>query len=246
MIFVGDVYDFLDSRASFSSQMEFDNSGLQTGSLSQELRRGMVCLDVTKEVIAQAEQAGCELIVAHHPVLFRPRRQLRSDDPAWLLARHNISCIASHTPLDACEGGVNDVLAAQLGLGETERLGPFARLCKLEKPLTAKDLAALAAEKLGAMTRCCDAGRLIRRLAVSSGSGCHILGEIDGLADALLTGDADHHAFLEAAQQGLSLVAAGHFETEILMIPVLIQWLREAFPAIAWLAAKEWNVIHYE
>ncbi|MCL1952357.1 MAG: Nif3-like dinuclear metal center hexameric protein [Oscillospiraceae bacterium] len=243
MTSVCDIYEYLDHFAPFASQMEFDNSGLQCGDFACAVERAMVCLDVTPRVVEQAARARCELIIAHHPVLFRARKQLPAHDPAWLLARHGMSCIASHTPLDCCSGGVNDLLVRLLGLGEPALLPPLLRLCTLPEPLAAKALAALVSQKLSASVRYCDAERPITTVAICAGEGCHFLEEAYGRADAFLTGDAGHHDFLDAAQHGLALIAAGHFETEITLVPALTQRLRAAFPAVAWQIADEHGVL---
>jgi len=225
--------------------MEFDNSGLQCGDFASAVASAMVCLDVTPQVIEQAARVNCELIVAHHPVLFRARKQLLSHDPAWLLAWHGMACIASHTPLDCCAGGVNDLLAERLGLGAPALLTPLIRLCTLPEPLTTKALADLVAQKLNTPVRYCDAGKPITQVALCGGEGCHFLGEVYGLADAFLTGDAGHHDFLDAAQQDLSLIAAGHFETEIQIVPALAEKLRTAFPDVRWHIAEEHGVLYH-
>jgi len=231
--------------------MEFDNSGLQCGDFDTFVRQGLVCLDVTPEVIAQAARLQCELIVAHHPVLFRARKQLLSHDPAWLLARHGIACIASHTPLDCCAGGVNDLLAEALDLSEPAPLTPLIRLCSISEPLSAKVFAELVSQKLGAPVRYRDAGAPIRKIAICGGEGCHFLEEAygradaEGVPDAFLTGDAGHHDFLDAAQHGLTLLAAGHYETEILIVPALAEKLRAAFPSVIWHIANEYGGLQY-
>ena len=245
MTSVRDIYDFLDALAPFTSQMEFDNSGLQCGDFQSAVQQGLVCLDVTPAVIEQAVQANCDLVIAHHPVLFHARKQLLSRDPAWLLARHGLACIASHTPLDCCEGGVNDLLAERLSLGQTTRLNDLLRLITLPEPLTAKALAAHVSQKLSAPVRYIDAGSPISSVAICGGEGCHFLGDIYGHAQAFLTGDADHHNFLDAAQNGLTLLAAGHFETEIQVIPALAEKLRAAFPFVQWHIANENGAIQY-
>jgi len=244
MTFVRDIYDFLDRAAPFASQMEGDNSGLQIGDFTQQVRRCMLCLDITPGVVAQAAQTSCELIVAHHPVMYTPRRQLLSSDPAWLLARHGIAAIASHTPLDRCPGGVNDVLAQTLDLGEVDPSTEMYRLCRLPEPVTAKALAAQVKERLSAAVRYCDAGKIITTVAVCGGNGGGFLEEIAGLADAFVTGEAKHSDFLQAEAMGITLLAAGHFETEAPVIPALAVWLREAFPAVAWHIANEYGAKH--
>jgi len=245
MTTVRDVYDFLDGIAPFASQEPWDNSGLQAGDRDAQVRRAMVSLDASPEVIGQAAAFGAQLLVSHHPVLFRARKQLLADDPAWLLARHGIAAIASHTPADAMPGGVNDVLAERLGLQISGVLREVIRLCRLPAPMTAADLAALIAQKLETKARFCNSEKMISTVALCGGAGCHLLEEIYGRADAFITGDADHHAFLEARQHSLSLIAAGHYETEIHIVSVLLGLLREVFPRVEWRAAQERNAIQY-
>jgi len=243
MTSVRDIYDFLDSIAPFGSQMEHDHSGLQVGGFAQEVSSAMVCLDITPEVVAQAVQAGCELAVSHHPVMYLAHRQILSSDPPWLLARHGISAISSHTPLDRCPGGVNDILAGLLGL-EAEPSDEMFRLCKLPEPLTAKAFAALAKERLGVPVCCRDAGKPIVTVAVCGGSGAGFLEDIYGRAGAYITGEVKYHDFLDAERHGLSLLTAGHFETEVPVVPVLAGRLREAFPTVTWHIAEEKGVYY--
>jgi len=244
MTSVRDIYDFLDSFAPFASQAD-DNSGLQCGDFGMPVERAMVCLDVTPQVIDQSARASCELVIAHHQVMFHARKQLLSDDPAWLLARRGMACIASHAPLDCCAGGVNDLLAERLGFDKVTRMNDFIRLVTLSKPLTAKALADHVSQKLGTRVRYCDAGKPISAVALCGGGGCHFLGELYGYADAFLTGDAGHHDFLDAARHGLTLLAAGHFETEIHIVPALTDKLRAAFPSVEWHIADEYGAIKY-
>ncbi|MCL2532446.1 MAG: Nif3-like dinuclear metal center hexameric protein [Oscillospiraceae bacterium] len=238
MTTVRNIYDYLDQRAPFSTQMEGDNSGLQVGDFSQEISRAMLCLDCTPEVISQATQLNCELIIAHHPVMFHARRELISHDPAWLLARHGISCIAAHTPLDACTGGVSDTLAHALGL-EPIPSSELFRLCDLPAETTAIELAALVKSQLNVPVQFCDGGQPIHTVALCGGSGGGFLGEALGHAQAYITGEVKHSDFLLAKQHGITMVTAGHFATEVLIVPVLATWLREHFPQIKWHIAQE-------
>jgi len=176
--------------------------------------------------------------------MYTPRRQLLSSDPAWLLARHGIAAIASHTPLDRCVGGVNDVLAQTLDLGEISPSGDFFRLCRLPEPVTAKTLAVHVKDRLGAAVRFNDAGKIITTVAVCGGSGGGFLEEVAPLADAYVTGEVKHSDMLRAEVMGLTLLAAGHFETEAPMIPALAAWMRDAFPAVAWHIANEYGAKH--
>ena len=239
MVTVRDVYDYLDAFAPFSTQMDFDNSGLLVGDPDRAVQTIAVCLDITPDTIREAAACGADLIVSHHPVIFRPRKKLLERDPAYMLVRAGMSAICCHTPLDIASGGVNDVLAAQLGLVKVEPVVtesipvPMVRVGFLPEPMRAIELAATAAEKLDAKVRWCDGGRPIETLAVCGGSGGDLVVDIAALGvDALLTGDADYHDFLDAEQLGVTLIAAGHYETEKPVVPVLAQRLRERFPSV--------------
>jgi len=243
MTSVRNIYEFLDQIAPFSTQVEGDNSGMQTGDFLQTVQNCMVCLDITPDVIAQAAELQCELIVSHHPVLFHARKQLLCQDPAWLLARHNIAAIASHTSLDRAPGGVSDVLANLLGF-TAEPSNELHRLCDLPKAMLASELAAHVKAKLGTPVQYRDGGQKIMTAAVCGGSGGGSLQYIAGQAQALVTGEAKHSEFLDAQNQGITLIAAGHFETEVVVVSVLAAKLREEFPAIQWHIAKESGTKH--
>jgi len=230
MTTVRDIYDFLDHWAPFAMQEDWDNSGLILGSFGQRVRRAAVCLDVP------AGPLEADLVISHHPVIFRARKTFTNPlDPAEYLLRRGASAIAFHTNYDVCPGGVNDILAARLGLKEIETLPNGVRIGTTQ-PASLEEFARFVSQALGcpAVRYRKAGGETLTRVAVCGGSGCSFLGELFGKADAFITGDADYHDFLEAAWHGLGLVAAGHYHTEIIAVPPLLERLREAFPAVAW------------
>lgn len=239
MTTVRDVYDYIDSFAPFSTQMSFDNSGLLVGNPDKAVDKICVCLDITSDTIGKAVACDADLIVSHHPVLFRPRKQFLQGDPAYTLVRVGLSAICAHTNLDCATGGVNDVLAELFSLSKVEAVttgndpAPLVRVGFLQSPMTASELAAEAAELLSANIRFCDGGKTIETLAVCGGAGGDLVADIAEMGvDALLTGDADYHDFLDAEHLGITLIAAGHFETENPVIPALAEKLRDAFPEV--------------
>lgn len=232
---VGDVYDFLDSFAPFSTRLEYDNCGILIGSPDQEIRHIGVVLDITPDAIAFARGNGIDLIVSHHPVIFHPLKRLRPSSPAYLLAQSGIAAVCVHSPLDAAAGGINDVLAARIGLLRTESLSrneseaALVRVGLLPEPMTVGELASLVASALKCEPRYNDCGRLIETVAVCGGSGSSELGSVaEAGVDAFVTGDFDHHDFLDASEYGVTAIAAGHFETENIIIPILADMLDEA------------------
>ncbi|WP_035322043.1 Nif3-like dinuclear metal center hexameric protein [Peribacillus kribbensis] len=119
-----------------SLAMEGDPIGLQVGRLGKEVTHVLVALDVTHEVIDEAINMGAELIIAHHPPIFRGLKNLRTDDQQGKLyerlIKHDIAVYAAHTNLDIAKGGVNDLLAGALKLQKQEVLAPTYEI-KLKK-----------------------------------------------------------------------------------------------------------------
>lgn len=117
------IIQLMERFAPKSLAMEGDPIGLQLGTADKTVSRVLVALDVTDEVVEEAIRAKAEMIIAHHAILYRPARHLRTDLPAGKLfaklLKHDIAVYISHTNLDVAEGGVNDVLAEVLGLRET-------------------------------------------------------------------------------------------------------------------------------
>lgn len=125
MTTVKDIFDFLCEMAPLRLAESYDNPGLLAGDAAKPVTRAAIALDITPEVCSEAADSGCELIVSHHPVIFRPVSSVRKDGAEaalWSLVNLGLSAICMHTNLDAAPGGVNDTLAEVLGL---EKTGPL-------------------------------------------------------------------------------------------------------------------------
>lgn len=107
---VQDVYSIINTFSPFSTQEKWDNSGLLVGTGSMPVHKVYVTLDISNETIAAAQELGADLMVAHHPIIFSPLKQLSPDSPVWKLAAANMAAICVHTPLDRARGGINDRL----------------------------------------------------------------------------------------------------------------------------------------
>ncbi|MCI2046397.1 MAG: Nif3-like dinuclear metal center hexameric protein [Faecalibacterium sp.] len=232
MATVAEIYAFMARLAPPELAASWDNPGLlvDTGA---EVSGILTTLDITAAVVAEAARTGCQLIVSHHPVIFDPLKRLGPQDVAFALVQNGISAICMHTNLDAAPGGVNEVLA---GLFAMQTPVPFAEGCGRVGTIAETDTRALS-EKAQAVlhtaVKFADAGKPIRRLAVISGAGGSMFADALAVgADCLLTGEASHHAALDATRLGLSLIAAGHYATEWPIVPVLAEKLAAAFPKI--------------
>ena len=250
MATVIDVYRYLDGLAPFQIQMDFDNAGFLVGRGSQEVTRILVSLDITGEVVEEAAGLGAQLIVSHHPVIFHPARSITDADPTGrvllALAERGIAAICAHTNLDAVAGGVNDALAARLGLSEVELLqqdgvAPNGRAYGIGRvgilsgvPPYAPAFAQQVKEVLGANgVRYVDARRPVRRVAVGGGACADMLPQVKAMGcDTFVTSDVKYNGFLDARDMGINLIDAGHYPTENVICPVLAGWLEQGFPQV--------------
>lgn len=236
---VGEVYDFLDSIAPFSLQQSYDNSGICAGSRDITVTKILTALDITHDVVDEAERLGCELVISHHPVIFRPIRTVSLNDPAVRLAAMGKAAICAHTSFDSAEGGMNDLLAAKLGLSVQEVLcydegKPMGYVCKTENAISSRQLAALCKERLGCtVVQFTPSDESISLAAICSGSGGSLINAaIAKGCGALITGECKHSDLVAARNLHFCLIAAGHFHTENIFHEDLAARLTEHFPDV--------------
>lgn len=240
---VKDFYGYLNSIAPFETQEDWDNSGMLVGDMDAEVKKVAVVLDITHEEIKKAKAIGADLIISHHPVIFNPIKSVTRGSVPYELVASSINALCCHTPLDIADGGTNDSLAKLLGIEVTRTEDPILRLGTVE-PTTAENLAGKIAKTLNTKVRYADAGRKIEKIAICTGAGCSLI-EAAGEIDAFITGDASHHNFLDCIQAGITLIAAGHYETEIVVVPVLVKKLQAQFPDIEFIDIKQENPIKF-
>lgn len=240
---VKNFYGYLNSIAPFETQEDWDNSGMLVGDMDAEVKKVAVVLDITHEEIKKAKAIGADLIISHHPVIFNPIKSVTRGSVPYELVASSINALCCHTPLDIADGGTNDSLAKLLGIEVTRTEDPILRLGTVE-PTTAENLAGKIAKTLNTKVRYADAGRKIEKIAICTGAGCSLI-EAAGEIDAFITGDASHHNFLDCIQAGITLIAAGHYETEIVVVPVLVKKLQAHFPDIEIIDIKQENPIKF-
>jgi dinuclear metal center YbgI/SA1388 family protein len=223
---------------------EWDNPGLLIEPETKEITRILFALDCTPAVAEEAAARGAQLVFTHHPLFFKPVRRIHHSAPdtaaAYRLIRHGTGLYAAHTNLDCAMGGVNDALAAVIGLMSVRPLAPGAsgepgigRVGELPAPLPLAEFAVFARDRLSAAVRYGGAARMIRTVAVVGGSGGDFIREAKAAgADVLLTGEIKHSQALEAEIYGIPVVEAGHYETERVVLPYLLEGLQSALDAI--------------
>ena len=229
---IKDIYNFLDTVAPFDTQEEWDNSGLIVGDMDKEVKKVLLSLDITNEVVKEAKNKGCELIISHHPVIFSPLSHIGSDHVVYSLIKSDVSALCAHTNLDkARDIGVNACLAKALGLNNT-RLYPdeFLAVGELESAMSSDEFANYVKDKLSTNGVKYTSGTDIKTVGVSSGGGGDAVYLKDKFHfDALVTGELKHHLLLFSKEHNFTAVEAGHFETEDVVINPLINTLNSAF-----------------
>lgn len=238
MVTVGDIFAFINSIAPFDTQESWDNSGLLVGDVNRTVEKVAVCLDVTNDTLDKAIELGVDLVVSHHPVIWEPLKFVPTDSPVSKAIRAGVSIISAHTNWDLAEGGVNDVLAKLIGLSDVTRLsedGELAmlRVGELKTAVPAKDFAEIVSSALDTVVRVALPDKPIKKIAVCGGAGASFLPDLIGKGvDAFVTGDSKHNDFLDAIDYDISLLAAGHYETETMSMPVLMKFLENEFLSI--------------
>ena len=227
------ILELLEGIAPVELAEEWDNVGLLVGRRDLEVSRVLCALDLNQSVLDEAISADAQMIVAHHPILFRPRRNLCEDDPEGRLlcnlVRSGIAFAAMHTNLDNAHPGVNDMLAKALGLNNVEPLSHGMCTGVIDE-LTLADFAKHVEKCLGGAVRVYgDAGRAIRRVAVLGGAGGDYAPfAIESGADVFVTGEIGYHKALSAVDDGMCVIEAGHAATENPTISFLAGGLQNA------------------
>lgn len=251
---VAEVFAALDKLAPTELAAPWDNPGLLVGDMAREVSGVMFALDLARGVVEQAEKAGCNLIVTHHPFIFTPQPHIIAGtyegDLSMELIRREMACIACHTNWDNAAGGINWVLAEALGLENVAPLldpadgaeilllaGEFARA------LTAEEMLAQVAGALGlpcVRAAGLSAEKRYKKLAVVGGAAMDFWRDARAMGcDALLSADPKHHEGLQAAHTGFAVIDGTHFATEVIGIHRLARRLGDEVPGLKICIAKE-------
>lgn len=245
MIKVLDVYNFIDKIAPFESQMDFDNSGLLIGDFDKKINKILLTLDITSEVVYEALKLNINLIISHHPVIFKPIKKINFDSVCYLLAKNSICAICAHTNLDLSQVGTNFCLFEKLNLKNKESLSFYKNYTlglvgELESEMNSQEFALFAKKKLectGIRFTCTN--KKIKKVAVSSGAGGSLIYDaFNKKCDAFLTGEIKHSDILFANEHKISIFDVGHFKSENLVISHLKNILQKEFSMVEFVESK--------
>ena len=247
MVTVADILNYIETLAPRYMKEDWDIVGLNCGHADRPVSRILVALDPFPHVCREAKEWGANLLVTHHALIWKPG--FVTDESTWgqsvlFLIENGIAHINAHTNLDLAPGGVNDVLAATLGLenielthpeGTDDQGRPYGLLragTVAEQPLEAF-LATVKQNLKCEGLRYVDGGKPVRKVAVGGGSCADGMQEaVDAGCDTFVTADVKYNQFRTSYELGLNLIDAGHFHTENPTMPVLAAKLQAAFPEI--------------
>lgn len=247
-----EVAGWLEELAPRRYAEEWDNVGLQVGSLEGQTESILVGLTPDEDLIVAAARAGARMVVTHHPLIFRALKSIETARAGVgrcistsLLC--DVTVFSCHTNLDVASGGISDALAGALGLGGPLKGAPLkatyegaalkahpaeagiglGRAVVLVERMTLQELAEVVKERLGcpSVRAIGDLRSPIRIIGVCGGSGAETIRACSGRVDALITGDIKYHEALLAIEMGLCLIDAGHHATEMPGVRALAQWL---------------------
>lgn len=247
---VKDVLNAVDTIAPWHLSEPWDNSGLQIGDPEAAVTRIAVSLDVTPFVLDEAIALGIDCLITHHPFFFKPIKNLDFSTVEGKIiknaAKSGISIISAHTNFDIAVMGLNDALAEKMGLtdirpmislkgkGESEQGAGIGRIGNLPYDETFKQFAFRLKSCLGlSHIRCVgDLGKSVKTVALCTGSGGSLINDFFACgADVYVSGDLKYHEARDTEARGKAFVDIGHFGSEILMVDIMSDRLKNSFMA---------------
>ena len=254
---VKDILAALEEIAPACIQEEWDNSGLQTGSPEDDVHGVLVGFDCTEALVEEALRRGCDMVITHHPLIFRPLSHIDPRDGVgaaiYAAVRGGVAVYSAHTSADKVLAGVSGATARKLGLENVRILDPeipgragddaaqvgLGIVGDLPAPLSAGDAVELVIKALGvpAVRTSALIEGPVSRIALCGGSGSSLIGAaLRSGAQMYVCGDISYHHFF--VPEGFMVVDAGHFETEIEITEVLLSVIRKKFPTFVSLMSE--------
>ena len=248
---INKVVDALEQYAPLPLQEGYDNAGLQVGlTETVEVSGALLCLDVTEQVVDEAIEKGCNLIVSHHPLIFRKLARISDENYVQRTVRkaikNDIAIVSMHTNMDAATGGVNFKIAEKLGLknlsffaGEKEvdgvkgGEGVIGEVSETDG-WAAGDLVLLLRDKFAVESVQCNQllRRPIRRVALCGGAGSFLLdAAIQAGADAFVTGEMHYHEYF-GHEQEIQICVIGHYQSEQFTSEIFKSIIEEKCPGV--------------
>ncbi|RLC00330.1 MAG: Nif3-like dinuclear metal center hexameric protein [Deltaproteobacteria bacterium] len=239
MVKTKDILKLLNAIAPFDIAEDWDNSGLQAGNLNWEVKKIIIGLDVSLELMNAAKKGNCDLVLTHHPLMIQPEKSIDFNrmpgSAIKIAARQKISIISVHTNLDKANDGLNDYFSAKIGVKKTkvfldDTIG-MGRIGTLESQASLRQVVLQIKEKLN-LSHLRVTGKMdlpITKVAICTGSGGSLLDEfLKSTADVYITGDIKYHEARRVEEASKALIDVGHFGSEHMAVDLLFDRLNQA------------------
>lgn len=224
----------IEEKAPLSLAYPWDNSGFLVGDIERDVKKVFLTLDVNISTVKEAVECGAEFIISHHPILFKGIKTIDYNNTEGYiikeLIKNDIALYAAHTNMDTANGGINDILALKLGLSDIKIIEQHTddKSCGLgrignieEKSL--KEFAEFVKKQLDTpfVRVCGDFNKRIKRVGVGSGACDDIIDDALKMgADVFVTADMKYHISINSVEEGICVIDAGHFPTEIFVMEI--------------------------
>ena len=245
-----EIISVLERLAPERCACSWDNPGLLAGRTDKEVGKILLTVDADDKTVHTAQETGADMIISHHPLIFKAVRQVTDEDFIGRrllgMIRFDISYYAMHTNYDSAPGCMADIVAARMGIADgapLEEMGEengalygIGKIGSLARPVKGMDLARSVKERFGLPFVTVYGSGLwekepVRIAAVCPGSGGSTIGEaVRKGAQVLVTGDISHHEGIDAAAQGLMIIDAGHYGLEHVFMRAVESYLRRELP----------------
>lgn len=235
MVSVKNIIEEVEKFAPLSLQYSWDNSGFLCGDINKEVKKLYITLDVNVYTVREAVKSGADMILSHHPIMFRGMKKIDYSAPDGYvikeLIKNDIALYASHTPMDCACGGINDVLADKLGIinkkileknNDFEGCG-LGRIGELKEEKTVSEFADIVKKQLGAhrVRVCGDTEKKIKTVAVGGGACDDLIPLAKAMgANAMVTSDMKYHISMDGIESGICIIDAGHYYTEFFVTDI--------------------------
>lgn len=252
MIKVNNIIEEMESIAPTYLKEDFDNVGLMVGDRDKEVKKVLLALDCTLKVIEEAKNENIDLIITHHPLIFRKPSSITTDTLQGKkiieLIKNNISLYSSHTNLDSVENGLNHKIVSILGFNDSTILeknkrddnAGLGRLVSLDEEISLEELVSKIKGTLNISNlRVVKGNNKVSKIAVINGSGQDFISKAVALgADCIITGDTTYHFASDYKEMGISILDVGHFASEQIIFFNVMERLKEKFKDIEIVTSK--------
>ena len=251
MIKVNNIINEMELLAPTYLKEDFDNVGLMVGDKNKEVKKVLLALDCTLKVIEEAKKENVELIITHHPLIFKRPSSITTDTLQGKkiieLIKNDISLYSSHTNLDSVENGLNDTIVSILGFDNSKILeknkrddkAGLGRIVSLKESIQLEDLISKIKKSLNINNLRVVKGKdKVNKIAIINGIGQDFIGKAVALgADCIITGDTTYHFASDYKEMEISILDVGHFASEQITFFNVMENLKEKFKDVEFITS---------